>query len=281
MIASISKTNEILNKYNLRAKKGFGQNFIIESGVVAKIASSSFSDDAVIEIGPGIGALTEQLALISKKVISFEIDENLIPVLDEVLKEYKNVEIVNKDFLEINLKEVVDRLLLEYKKVSICANLPYYITTPILFKIFESNASVDYITVMVQKEVADRFKAKCNSSDYNALSVITQYLYDVSLVMVVSASVFNPKPNVDSAVIQFRRKNVDENFDREKFFKFVKMCFKQRRKTLYNNLKDSISKEIINKVLLENGLKESVRAQEISLNTFIKLFENFKEYEVF
>ncbi len=278
MISSIKGTNEILDKYNLRAKKGFGQNFIVESGVVEKIAKSAKADEAVIEIGPGIGALSEQLIKVAKKVIAFEIDSDLIPVLKNELGHYDNFEVINKDILEVDLSELTDELLMKYGRVVVCANLPYYITTPILFKIFESTAKIDYITVMVQKEVADRFNAKVNSGDYNALSVITQYLYDVSLIMNVNASVFNPRPRVDSAVIQFRKKSHSYILNREAFFKFVKACFKQRRKTLYNNLKEVIEdKDNIQKVFSNCGYRESVRAQEIDLAGFIKLFEEFYE----
>lgn len=278
MISSIKGTNEILDKYNLRTKKGFGQNFIVESGVVEKIAKSAKADEAVIEIGPGIGALSEQLIKVAKKVIAFEIDSDLIPVLKNELGHYDNFEVINKDILEVDLSKLTNELLKKYGRVVVCANLPYYITTPILFKIFESTAKIDYITVMVQKEVADRFNAKVNSSDYNALSVITQYLYDVSLIMNVNASVFNPRPRVDSAVIQFRKKSHSYILNREAFFKFVKACFKQRRKTLYNNLKEVIEdKDNIQKVFSNCGYRESVRAQEVDLAGFIKLFEEFYE----
>ncbi len=278
MISSVKKTGEILNKYNLRAKKGYGQNFIIESGVVKKIADNAYAEEAVIEIGPGIGALTQQLALISKKVLAFEIDEKLIPVLKDVLSEYPNVEVVNRDILDVDLEETVNGLLVNYSRVVVCANLPYYITTPILFNLFESKANIEYITVMVQKEVADRFNAKVNTENYNALSVITQYLYEVSLVMNVRADVFIPKPKVDSAVIQFKRKGIKDKINRDDFFKFVKACFKQRRKTLYNNLKEYINdKELVLEVLKAVDLSNNVRAQELVLDEFINLYEVYYE----
>lgn len=279
MIATISRTNEIVKKYNLKIKKGYGQNFIIEPSIVSKIAKLSNCEGVgVIEVGPGIGALSEQLALLAKKVVSFEIDKSLIPVLKDTLSEYENVEVINEDFLNVDLKKVSDEMIKEYGKVVVCANLPYYITTPILFKMFESNTDIDSITVMIQKEVADRFSASVSSNDYNALSVITQYLYDVKVVMKVSKNVFNPKPKVDSSVIQFNKKEVIENINRDKFFTFVKACFKQRRKTLNNNLREFIEdKDIIESIYNKSGIDKNIRAQQISLDKFIELYKVYEE----
>jgi len=279
MIATAKKTNEIIKKYNLKIKKGFGQNFIIEPGIVEKIARLSNCEGiAVIEIGPGIGALTQQLAILSKKVVSYEIDKSLIPVLKDTLSDYENVQIINEDFLNVNLKEVSDKLINKYGNVVVCANLPYYVTTPILFKIFESDTRIDTITVMVQKEVADRFNASVSSSDYNALSVITQYLYDVKILMKVNKNVFNPKPKVDSAVIQFVKKDFIEEIDRYKFFEFVKACFKQRRKTLNNNLKEYINdSDIIENIYLKTNIDKNIRAQQLSLDKFIEMYKVYEE----
>lgn len=269
-IATISRTNEILEKYQLKAQKKFGQNFLIDANVVEKIAKSSCDKEhTTIEIGPGIGSLTEMLARYSKKVISYEIDEHLLEVLDDTLSAYDNVEIVFQDFLNLDLTTV------PYKdeEIIVCANLPYYITTPILFKLFESDLKIKRISVMVQKEVADRFKATVNSKDYNALSVIVQYAYDVRLLMNVSKHVFNPKPNVDSAVIVFEPKVKTPVKDEKEFYDMVKLAFKQRRKTLYNNLREAFEGETIKKMFAKLNIKETARAQELDLATFIKMYE--------
>ena len=280
-IATISRTNEILKKFGLYAKKSYGQNFIIEPTIVEKIASLSNTDKngCVIEIGPGIGALTEQLAIISSKVIAYEIDDRLIDVLNYSLADYDNVEVIHQDFLKTDLSDKLKQLNEDYNSVRVCANLPYYITTPILFKLFEYRESIDSITVMMQKEVADRFKAEVNSQSYNALSIIVQYLYNVKQVMKIPKTIFNPKPKIDSAVVEFIPRDIDNPVENEEeFFLFVKACFKQRRKTLYNNLKVyTDDKELSLKIITECGFKENVRAQEIDIEGFKRLFTSYYE----
>lgn len=274
-IATVARTNEILKKFDLYAKKGYGQNFIIEPGIVEKIADFAKCDnECVIEIGPGIGALTEQLCKRAKKVIAYEIDTRLLEVLPYSLSKYNNYEIRHQDFLEVDFEEVVRECRKEFNKVVVCANLPYYITTPILFKIFESKCEVDSITVMVQREVADRFCANISTKDYNALSVITQYLYNVKMVMKIPKTIFNPRPNVDSAVIQFTKKEHKITVDNEQvYFDFVKACFKQRRKTLFNNLKEIIQdNDKIREILTQCNLSETVRAEAIDGAKFIELY---------
>lgn len=275
VIATPSRTKEILEKYDLYAKKNYGQNFLVEPGIVSKIASSAICSDhcVALEIGPGIGALTQQLSLVAKKVVAFEIDERLPEVLADTLSDCENVEIILKDFMEIDLNEVVRPYVNEGYDVVIAANLPYYITTPILFKIFESNAPIKQITVMMQKEVADRFIAESNTKDYNALSVITQYRCHVKNVMKVPKNVFNPKPNVDSAVLQFQFKEKDESIQEALFFKVVKACFKQRRKTILNNLSLCVEdKEIARNLLKKANIEETRRAETLSMDEFIGLY---------
>lgn len=278
-IATIARTNEILKKYGLFAKKSFGQNFIIEPAIVEKIARScqADSESAVIEIGPGIGALTEQLAKVAKQVVAFEIDERLLEVLKDTLAEYPNVEVIHQDFLQTDIQQIVSRLAQDCNKVVVCANLPYYITTPILFAIFESDASIPVITVMMQKEVADRFSAKVSTKDYNALSVIVQYQYEVKTIMKIPKTIFNPKPAVDSAVVQFCIKEKSNQVcDQEGFFELVKACFKQRRKTLYNNLREYLNEnELAVHLLEETNLPVQCRAENLTLDQFIKLWEVF------
>ena len=273
-IASAQRTNEILKKFDMYAKKSFGQNFIIEGGIVEKIARNCNCDDvAVIEIGPGIGALTEQLAKRAKKVVCYEIDERLKDVLDYSLAEYDNVEVIFEDFLNINLLEKVNELNNHYQRVVICANLPYYITTPILFKIFESKADVDNITVVMQKEVADRFLAKVDTKDYNALSIIASVYYNCKSVMKVSRTIFNPRPNIDSTVIQFyKQENAIEIKDEQGLFLLIKGCFKQRRKTIYNNYREFLQdKDNATHDLEKANIALSARAETCTLDDFIKL----------
>ena len=215
VIATPSQTKAILQRHGMTAKKSYGQNFLIDAGIVEKIARSAVVSDhcAVIEIGPGIGALTQFLCEYAAKVIAFEIDERLPAVLADTLGEYDNVELVMEDFLQTDLSARVEELRAQGYDVVIAANLPYYITTPILFKIFESEADIAAITVMMQREVADRFHAECGSKDYNALSVVTQYRCSVKQVVKVPRNVFMPRPNVDSTVLQFRfreRPQLDE-----------------------------------------------------------------------
>ena len=278
-IASVQRTNEILNKYGLRAKKGYGQNFIIDSNIVENIALKSECENACVkEIGPGIGALTQMLCIHAKHVVAYEIDTKLLEVLSDTLSEYDNVEIINEDFLNVDLDSVVASLKKKYGRVVVCANLPYYITTPILFKIFEANNQVDCITVMMQKEVADRFSASVNSKDYNALSVISQYLYDIKTIIKISRNIFNPKPNVDSAVVQFKIHDRVDISDVNAFFELVKACFKQRRKTIYNNLREYVNdSEVALRILDKSGIGTNTRAQQLSLDDFINLYGVFED----
>lgn len=280
IIATPSKTKEILEKYDLFAKKNYGQNFLIESGIVDKIAKKAITDKkcTVFEIGPGIGALTQFLSKYSEEVIAFEIDERLLTVLNDTLHTCENVKIIHSDFLNIDLKQYVDQYKREDNDVVIAANLPYYITTPILFKIFESNAAITQITVMMQKEVADRFSAVPNTKDYNALSVISQYRCDIKTIMKISRNVFNPKPNVDSAVVQFILKKNLPIQDEDAFFALVKACFKQRRKTMLNNYGEYLQdKKLAKQNLSLAGIDVSARAESLALKTFLKLYEVHNE----
>ena len=273
-ISTPSRTKEILAKYDLRAKKGFGQNFLVDPKIVERCAEEAHCEGAVIEIGPGIGSLTEQLALHSKHVTAFEVDEDLIPVLEDTLSPYDNVEVILEYFLVCDLRKKVDELKEKYGMVSVCANLPYYITSPVLFRLFEEAPDIPYITVMVQKEVGDRFAANVNDKEYSALSVEAQYLYNVKKLFNVPARSFNPSPNVDSIIIQFERKDVQESKeDIKDFFSFVKVCFKQRRKTIYNNLKEIMDGEQAMTLLEKAGIEPSRRAQELTTEQLKAIYE--------
>lgn len=249
-------------------KKKFGQNFITDTNLINKIVSSSKIDDKnVIEVGPGRGALTKELAKRAKMVIAYEIDKDLTIYLDELVRNNDNLEVIYKDFLSIDFKSD--------KKWELIGNLPYYITTPILFKFLENNV-YNSATIMVQKEVGERLISKPNSKKYNALSVIVQYLTNVERVANVSKKLFFPVPKVDSVVIRLEKKNNREiPLEKEQdFLRFVKACFTQKRKTLANNLTESYNqnKEAINALLRVNQFNESVRAEQLSLNDFINLF---------
>lgn len=274
-IATIKRTKEIQEKYNVFTKKSYGQNFIIEPRVVEKIADAAIKskDELVFEIGPGIGALTQYLTMKSDQVIAFEIDDRLPEVLENEIG-YDHLKIVLKDILKVDINEEIKKYRKPDQKVVFASNLPYYITTPILFKLFEAVEPIERITVMMQKEVADRFLASQNDKEYNALSVITQYRCDIKKVMDVSRRVFWPSPNVDSDVLQFTFHHKYNLKDEELFFKMVKACFVQRRKTIYNNFQALFKdKEEALQLLEKAQLKSSIRAQQCTLEDFIRLYE--------
>lgn len=266
IIAKPKMTKMILDRYDLKALKRFGQNFLIDANIVEKIAKIACDiDTTTIEIGPGIGALTQFLARYSKKVYAHEIDKKLVEVLSDNFKDDEKISIIEGDFLKVDFKSMP----YAHEKVIVCANLPYYITTPILFKLFESELDIEKITVMVQKEVADRFIAKVGTSDYSALSVIVAYKYDVKFELKVPKTVFDPKPKVDSAVISFLPKEKALPLDEERFYELIKASFRQRRKTLKNNLSGFALDQ---KRLNEASIDLSRRAQELSLDDFIRLY---------
>ena len=276
-ISTPSRTKEILETYGLRAKKNFGQNFLVDPIIVERCARESHCEGAVIEIGPGIGSLTEQLAKNSGHVTAYEIDERLIPVLQDVLAEYENIEIIHGDFLECDLDAKVSELKEKYGTVAVCANLPYYITSQVLFRIFE-NPDISYITVMVQKEVGDRFAAKPNDPEYSALSAEAAWLYTVRKLFTVPGRSFNPSPNVDSVIIQFERiKEIEDREDLKAFFELVRACFKQRRKTIYNNLREYCGGEKAKDILAKAGIAETRRAQELDVSELRRIFEAYRQ----
>ena len=257
--------NRLNDKY---AKKKFGQNFLIDDNVVDKIAKIACDRSLLtIEIGPGLGALSEHLLNYSKEVIAYEIDKDMYEILLDEFKDEPRFSVNLYDFLDVDLT------IYEGQKLNIASNLPYYVTTPILFKLFQSHLDFNKITVMVQKEVCDRFVAKVNSEDYNALSLIVQYLFDVKMEMNVKKTCFYPEPKVDSAIVSFTPKR-ERNFEYEEgLFTFMENCFVKRRKTLNNNLKEFLDKDVIDKLYKDCDLKENVRAQELELEDFIRLYE--------
>ena len=268
---SPKKMKELLEKHGFSLKKKFGQNFIVDENIIDAIINKSGVDKntLVIEIGPGAGSLTYKLALSSGNVLCYEIDTTLKELLQENISECNNVEIIYKDFLQANIKKDLKKY--DYDKIFVVANLPYYITTPIIVKIIEDDIPVDKLVVMVQKEVGDRFKAVPGSKDYGSLSVFLNYYFDVKKLMDVSCNVFLPKPNVDSIVVEFKKKeNLLELKDRELFFKLIRDSFSQKRKTIRNNLK-GYNLEVVETVLNKYGYNLTVRAEQLPLEIFVNL----------
>lgn len=252
-------------------KKKFGQNFIVDENIINSIINKAeITDDTmIIEIGPGAGSLTYKLAKVAKQVLCYEIDNNLKEVLQENLMGLNNVDVIYQDFLEANVKKDLEKY--EFRKLYVVANLPYYITTPIIIKLIEDEIPVDKIVVMVQKEVGNRFKATPGSKDYGSLSVYLNYYFKISKLFDVSRNVFLPKPNVDSIVVGFERKNETyELTDSQLFFKLVRDSFKQKRKTLRNNLKE-YDLEKIEGVLKNYNYDLSVRAEQLSIDIFVSI----------
>ncbi len=268
-------TIEILKKYNFTFQKRFGQNFLIDGHVIEKIISAAeiTKEDTVLEIGPGIGTMTQYLAEAAGRVYAVEIDKNLLPVLAETLAEYDNVEVVNDDILKVDIAALVG----DVSSLKVVANLPYYITTPIIMGLFENHIPTDSITVMVQKEVAARMQAGPGTKDYGALSLAVQYYAQPYIVANVPPNCFIPRPNVASAVIRLTRwENAPVKVKDEKLmFKLIRASFNQRRKTLQNGIHNSselpYSKEQVVEALRAMGLPESIRGEALTLEQFARL----------
>lgn len=265
---SPKKMSQMLNEKNFKFKKKYGQNFIIDENIINKIVENSNIDKntLVIEIGPGAGSLTKKLAQNAKQVLCYEIDETLKIVLNDLVIEFNNIDIFYQDFLKSNI--LADLKQYQYEKLYIVANLPYYITTPIIMKVIEDNIPVDKIVVMVQKEVGDRFKATPGTKDYNSLSIFLNYYFDISKLMDVSRNVFLPKPNVDSIVVEFKKNKKNYNIKDEKlFFQLIHDSFQQKRKTIKNNLNKYDLKSVEN-VLEKYNFDLNSRAEQIPIYVF-------------
>lgn len=274
---SPNKMNQFLNNNSFNFKKKFGQNFIVDENIIDKIVDSAAidSDTMVIEIGPGAGSLTYKLAKNAKQVLCYEIDTTLEGILKETLKDYNNVDIIFDDFLKRNVNEDLKKY--DFKKLYVVANLPYYITTPIITKIIEDEIPVGKVVIMVQKEVGDRFKAEVGTKDYNSLTIYLNHYFDIRKVMIVSKNVFLPKPRIDSMVLEFNRKDKREDIKNPSlFFKLVRDSFTQKRKTLRNNLK-GYDLDRIEDVLKKYNMDLSVRAEQISSDIFIDIANSLEE----
>ena len=277
-LSNPQKTIEIIQKYKFNFQKKFGQNFLIDSHVLNKIIAGAgvTKEDMVLEIGPGIGTMTQYLAEAAREVVAVEIDRNLIPILQETLKVYSNVTVINEDILKLDICGLV-RERNHGRPIKVVANLPYYITTPIIMGLFESHVPIDNVTVMVQKEVAKRMEVGPGTKDYGALSVAVQYYAAPYIVANVPCNCFMPRPNVDSAVIRLtcHEKPPVEVQDEHLMFKIVRAAFNQRRKTLVNALSNSpelnASKQQLQEALEHMGLSLTVRGEVLSLEQFAAL----------
>lgn len=271
-------TKEIINKYSFAFQKKFGQNFLIDSNILENIvgAAEITKDDFVLEIGPGIGTMTQYLCEAAGHVVAVEIDKMLIPILEDTLSEYDNVEVINQDVLKVDIKSLAEEKN-GGKPIKVVANLPYYITTPIIMGLFESGVPIESITIMVQKEVAERMQTGPGSKDYGALSLAVQYYAEAKVMLTVSAQCFMPKPNVDSAVIKLTRHKTPavEVRDEKLMFQIIRASFNQRRKTLVNGLKNSpelkYSKEQIVGAITAIGKPENIRGEALTLEEFAAL----------
>ena len=277
-LGNTKNTAEIIQKYRFNFQKKFGQNFLIDSNILDKIIGSAeiTKEDCVLEIGPGIGTMTQYLAEEAREVIAVEIDKNLIPILEDTLSAYDNVSIINEDILKVDINQIVQERN-GGKPIKVVANLPYYITTPIIMALFESHVPLQSVTIMVQKEVADRMQVGPGTKDYGALSLAVQYYAKPEIITRVPAACFMPRPNVDSTVIRLSRyENPRVQVTDEKYlFAVIRASFNQRRKTLANGLSNAgnlgVNRKMVEETLEEMGLSAMVRGEALTLEQFAEL----------
>lgn len=275
---------EILTKYGFKFSKSLGQNFLIDGNIVRKIveASDVTKEDYVLEIGPGIGTLTEELALKAKKVVAVELDKALLPILDETLGQYDNVEIIYGDILKVNLEEIISKKL-GGGPIKVVANLPYYVTTPIMAKLIEDNLSIESIVVMVQREVADRMTAKAGSKEYGSLSVFVNFYSIPEIALKIPKTVFMPQPKIDSAVVKLKLKADLPDVNRDEFFKVVRAGFSKRRKTIINSLSTDglgVDKENIRSALKAANIDPKIRAENLTVEDFLRLSKSLPPLDI-
>ncbi|MBF1051035.1 MAG: 16S rRNA (adenine(1518)-N(6)/adenine(1519)-N(6))-dimethyltransferase RsmA [Peptostreptococcaceae bacterium] len=283
-LSSSKITKDIVQRYGFKFTKSLGQNFLINESILDEIVESAdiSDDDVVLEIGTGIGTLTSKLCERAKKVIAVEIDKNLLPILQETLSDFDNITIINKDILKIDINEELTNLGIN-QKIKVVANLPYYITTPIIMKILEEKVNVDCMVLMLQKEVANRINATTSTKDYGSLSIAVQYYCDTDIVCKVPKNSFIPEPNVDSLVIKLsvnEKRKVDIQ-DEDLFFKIVRGSFSKRRKTILNSLagyENLVDKEKIEKILEKANIDTKRRGETLSIYEFAILTKAYKDY---
>ncbi|EJG1255947.1 16S rRNA (adenine(1518)-N(6)/adenine(1519)-N(6))-dimethyltransferase RsmA [Staphylococcus pseudintermedius] len=286
-IATPSRTRALLNQYGFNFKKSLGQNFLIDVNIINRIIDASGIDHmtGVIEIGPGMGSLTEQLAKNAQHVLAFEIDQRLIPVLDDTLSPYNNVTVINEDILKANVTEAIQQHLSHCEKIMVVANLPYYITTPILLTLLEQDLNIDGYVVMMQKEVGERLNAQVGTKAYGSLSIVAQYYTETSRVLTVPKTVFMPPPNVDSIVVKLMKREspiVDVD-NPNAFFKMTKGAFSQRRKTIYNNYQNLFEngkeqKETIMQWLERADIDPKRRGETLSIQEYARLYAELENF---
>ena len=277
-LGSGKNTAEIIQKYQFNFQKKFGQNFLIDSNILDKIVQSAgvTKEDCVLEIGPGIGTMTQYLAEAAREVVAVENDKNLIPILKDTLSEYDNVTVINEDILKVDLNQIVQDKN-GGRPIKVVANLPYYITTPIIMGLFENHVPLKSITIMVQKEVADRMQVGPGTKDYGALSLAVQYYAKPEIITRVPASCFMPRPNVDSTVIRLERYEEPPVFvkDEKYLFAVIRASFNQRRKTLANGLTNAgnlgVNRQLVEEALTQMGLSATVRGEALTLSQFAEL----------
>ena len=290
-IATPTRTKALLNQYGFNFKKSLGQNFLIDVNIIHNIIDASDIDEqtGIIEVGPGMGSLTEQLAKSAKKVMAFEIDQRLIPVLKDTMGPYDNVTVINEDILKADIAHYITEHLTDCEKIMVVANLPYYITTPILLNLMQQKLPIDGYVVMMQKEVGERLNAQVGTKAYGSLSIVAQYYTETSKVLTVPKSVFLPPPNVDSIVVKLMKRPtpIVDIDDENKFFKMTKAAFSQRRKTINNNYQSlfvngKVNKEKILEWLEAAGIDPRRRGETLSIKEFANLYnelQNFTELE--
>lgn len=276
------KTSDLLRKHNFKFKKRFGQNFITDTNLLERIAEAGeiSEKDIVLEIGPGAGTLTKVLAARAKQVIAVEIDNTLIPILKEQFASYKNITLVNEDALKVSFDDLVFKNFPDAKEYKIVANLPYYITTPLLFNALENSQHLTEMVVMVQKEVGERLQGSPGTKDYGALTIMANYYSKVEYMFTVSKKLFSPEPEVDSAIVKFKKHDQRPLKEKEEelFRKLVKATFSQRRKTFLNSIKNlDLPKEDVISLLIQSGYGEKVRGEELPIEIFLKLAKDFSE----
>lgn len=262
---------EIIDFYDFSFKKSLGQNFLIDKNFADKIVESAdIENQNVLEIGPGIGTITYEMAKTAKKVVAIEIDQSLIPILDQNLEEFDNAKVINEDILKVDLKNLVEEEF-NGESFKVVSNLPYYITTPIIEKLITTGLPCKDMTIMVQKEVAERMVAGEKDKEYSSLSVFIKFYTDAKVIVNLPKSVFMPQPKIDSTILNLKLRIYDNNVNQTTLFKLVRAGFNKRRKTILNSMSDAVSKDELKEAFVNLGIKENLRAENLSIDDYISL----------